>query len=87
MLSGLLDLMGRSTEYAIKAYVLLALSVKHIRCQAVPVPGSLPVANQSLADAPALRSAGPPRDHAAKPDCELNVLTALGWQQAYNPEG
>lgn len=79
--------MGRSTEYAIKAYVLLALSVKHIRCQAVPVPGSLPAANQSLADAPALRSAGPPRDYADKPDCELHVLTALGWQQAYNPEG
>ena len=76
-----------SIEHAVTAYMLLTLCVKYMTCQAMSVPGSLPNANQSVADALAPRSAGPPHNLAAKPNCELDVLNALGWQQVYNPEG
>ena len=67
--------------------LLLAQSVLAQSATPLAVASSSTTAagNQSMAAAESTAPVSPPV--VAEGSCELDVLTALGWQQAYNPGG
>ncbi len=73
--------------------VLLSVSMYNIACCATAsspsTSGSTPRAIAPSASTPASNLAPPlsPASGPSAPDCKLNTLTLLGWEQAYSPQG
>ena len=64
--------------------VLLCIYVKSAACQAPTAGPSEAPATSSQSPSHALAAAAAPSDVTQMLNCEMRVLNALGWQQAYN---
>ncbi len=76
---------------AVQVLLCVSLYSMLLACCATASPpstsGSSQRANAPSASTPALAPALSPASGPVAPDCELNTLRLLGWQQAYSPQG